>query len=240
MEAEVFRRADLGIAGNQDAAAIVREKGFRGILEVIPQFGIDPELFSPNGDDHSRADQDPFTIGFAGRLIQAKGLGVLMQAASGLADRNWSLRIVGSGPERAAFEQLSRTLKIEERVQFIGHVSSTAMPSVMRGFDVLAGPSLTTARWKEQFGRMLVEAMACGVPVIGSDSGEIPQVIADAGIVVPEADVEALRDALSRLQTDGALRRKFGRLGRERALAQFTQHAVAERTITAYQRAMCS
>ena len=70
----------------------------------------------------------------------------------------------------------------------------------MRRFDVLVGPSLTTPRWKEQFGRMLVEAMACGVPVIGSDSGEIPHVIGDAGIVVPEGDRVALCAAIARLR----------------------------------------
>jgi len=155
----------------------------------------------------------------------------------GLTDE-WRLRIIGSGPDRGIFEHQARAQKIQDRVEFVGQVGSTKMPAVMRGFDVLAGPSLTTPRWKEQFGRMLVEAMACGVPVIGSDSGEIPQVIGTAGIVVREGDVEALRNALSCLQSDPSLRSRLGRLGRDRAITRFTQHAVAVRTAEAYQRVL--
>jgi glycosyltransferase involved in cell wall biosynthesis len=110
------------------------------------------------------------------------------------------------------------------------------MPDVMRTFDVLVGPSLTTARWKEQFGRMLVEAMACGVPVIGSDSGEIPRVIDACGLVVPEGDAAALRLALEQLQGDRTLRGRLGRAGRQRVLEHFTQEAVAVRTVDAYRR----
>ncbi len=194
--------------------------------------------FCPAEHDGARGGGEPFTIGFVGRLIRAKGLGVLMEAASGLASQSWRLRIVGSGPDRDAFLQQARALQIEDRVEFVGQVGSTEMPAVMRGFDALAGPSLTTARWKEQFGRMLVEAMACGVPVIGSDSGEIPQVIGNAGIVVREGDVAALREALRYLQMDPARRRELSRLGRERALSLFTQQAVAERTMVAYRRVL--
>src|SRR6185437_16445838 len=127
-------------------------------------------------------------------------------------------------------------LGVAKRVHFLGQIPSTAMPEVLRGFDVLAGPSLTTPRWKEQFGRMLVEAMACGVPVIGSDSGEIPRVIGDSGLIVPENDVQALREALKRLYHDSALRAHLGIAGRQRVLECFTQAAIAERTVEAYRR----
>ena len=237
MERDVFMRADLGIVGNDDAGAIIREKGFSGVVEVVPQFGVDPELFCPDDGSQPSSGREIFTIGFVGRLIQAKGIGVLLEAAAQLASRDWRIRVVGSGPDRAQFEQQATSLGIANRVEFVGHIGSTAIPR-HRSFDVLAGPSLTTARWKEQFGRMLVEAMSCGVPVIGSDSGEIPQVIGSAGIVVREGNVEALRDALMRLHDDPALRRELGRLGRNRAMAQFTQHAVAERTLAAYKRVM--
>ena len=70
---------------------------------------------------------------------------------------------------------------------------STEVPAVLRALDVLVLPSLTTPSWKEQFGRVLQEAMACAIPVVGSDSGEIPHVIGDAGLVTPEGDAAALR-----------------------------------------------
>jgi glycosyltransferase involved in cell wall biosynthesis len=112
------------------------------------------------------------------------------------------------------------------------------MPDVLRGLDVLAGPSLTTPRWKEQFGRMLVEAMACEVPVIGSDSGEIPRVIGDSGLIVPEGDVIALREAIRRLYHDRTLRARLAKAGRQRVLERFTQTAIAEQTAEAYRRVL--
>jgi glycosyltransferase involved in cell wall biosynthesis len=126
------------------------------------------------------------------------------------------------------------------RVVFTGPQPSTAMPRIMRGLDVLVGPSLTTARWKEQFGRMLVEAMACGVAVIGSDSGEIPNVIGEAGLVVSEGDAGALRAALSRLRDDPGERRRLGALGRARVLELFTQGAIARRTFYVYQQMLAA
>jgi glycosyltransferase involved in cell wall biosynthesis len=102
------------------------------------------------------------------------------------------------------------------------------------------GPSLTTPRWKEQFGRMLVEAMACGVPVIGSDSGEIPNVIGDAGLVVPEGDSVALRTAIARLRDDATERQRLAERGRARVLVLFTQEAVARRTHAVYQEMLAA
>jgi glycosyltransferase involved in cell wall biosynthesis len=94
-------------------------------------------------------------------------------------------------------------------------------------------PSLTRRNWKEQFGRVLVEAMACGVPVIGSDSGAIPEVIGEAGLIVPEGDIQALADALRAIMWDVGVQRKLGKMGRERVLERFTQKEIAARTVEA-------
>jgi glycosyltransferase involved in cell wall biosynthesis len=234
MEAQVFEGSCLALTGNEAARDIICSKGFRGPVEVIPQFGVDPELFSPanlaHGAEHAAR---PFTMGFVGRLISAKGIHVLLEAVGGM-EQPWRLRIVGSGPERDAVEARARALKIADFVEFVGQVESTQMPGVMRTLDVLVGPSLTTPRWKEQFGRMLVEAMACEVPVVGSDSGEIPRVIGDAGLVVPEGDATALREAIERLRRDTALREQLGKAGRRRVLGLFTQAAIARATVDAY------
>ncbi|MGH2346267.1 MAG: glycosyltransferase, partial [Chloroflexota bacterium] len=234
MERAVLRGAALCLAGSADAAEIVRGKGFGGPIEVIPQFGTDPALFQP-GPRPTDNSERPFTVGFVGRLIPAKGLTLLIEALAGLR-ADWKLAVVGSGPERDTAGEQARRLGVETRVTFLGQVPSTTMPEVLRGFDALAGPSLTTPRWKEQFGRMLVEAMACGVPVIGSDSGEIPRVIGDSGLVVPEGDVTALREALRQVHEDTALRERLARAGRQRVLDLFTQQAIAARTVDAYRR----
>src|SRR5919202_5168937 len=261
MERYTFAHAAHAIAGNAAAADIIRAKGYRGPLAVIPQFGVDPDLFAPHArglpapprgrsprgahaqeaaPPHGTASRNPtFVIGFVGRLVAAKGLGVLLEALAGL-DGAWELRVVGTGEARAEAEALAQRLGIAQRVVFLGQQPSTAMPAIMRRFDVLVGPSPTTPRWKEQFGRMLVEAMACGVSVIGSDSGEIPNVIGDAGIVVPEGDSAALRTAIARLRDDTTARRDLAERGRARVLALFTQEAVARRTHAVYQEMLAA
>ena len=95
-------------------------------------------------------------------------------------------------------------------------------------------PSRSRPNWVEQFGRVLVEAMACGVAVVGSDCGEIPHVIGEAGLIFAEGDVEALRGHLARLQSDAALRAELARRGRQRVLERFTQARVAEETVALY------
>ena len=82
--------------------------------------------------------------------------------------------------------------------------------------DLLLAPSLTTRRWKEQFGRMVIEAFACGVPVISSDSGELPYVIEEAGWIVPEGDSAAMARTISSALDDGARRAEIARMGLER------------------------
>jgi glycosyltransferase involved in cell wall biosynthesis len=168
-----------------------------------------------------------------GRLIADKGLAVLIEAVAPLTG-DWQLVVIGSGPERESCQALATRLGCGQRVHFRGQIPSTAMPAAMKDMDVLAGPSLTGKTWKEQFGRMFVEAMACEVPVVGSDSGEIPHVIGDAGIIVPEGNVAALRAAILRLQGDANLRDELGTRGRQRVLAHYTQAAVAEATAGAY------
>ncbi len=226
-----FRTVDAAIAGNREAVSVLRRKGFRGPVAVIPQFGVDAEQFRPR----PRPARREFVIGYAGRLVPEKGLTVLLEAVAGLAGP-WRLQLVGGGPLRAALVAQARRLGIADRVAFQPQAPSTRMPEIVAGWDVLALPSLTRPNWKEQFGRILVEAMACEVPCVGSDSGEIPHVLGDAGLVVPEGDAAALREALARLQADPLLRATLGARGRARVLARFTHERIAEQTYAVYRR----
>ena len=117
---------------------------------------------------------------------------------------------------------------------FIGQLPSGELPAEYRKIDALVLPSLTRPNWKEQFGRVLVEAMASGVPVIGSDSGAIPGVIGDAGRIVPEGDVVALAGALRDLRDQPALRDDLIKKGRARFLAHFTHESIAAATVEVY------
>ncbi|MBL8130688.1 MAG: glycosyltransferase family 4 protein [Anaerolineae bacterium] len=230
-EGWVLREVRQAIAGTESAAHVLREKGYTGDVAVIPQFGIDPDLFRPAGARPER----PFTVGCAARLVPEKGVDLLLRAVARMDDAT-AVRIIGGGPERRALEALADSLGLGARVTFVEQVASMAMPGQYHRFDVLAVPSRTTPTWKEQFGpRASVEAMASGVPVVGSDSGAIPGVVGEGGLIVPEGDVEALAGALCRLRDDAALRAEIGRRGRERALADFTHAQVARATVAVYQ-----
>ena len=224
-----LKHIDYAIMGTQSAADVWRQKGYTGPLAVIPQFGVDPDQFAPPAPP---AGPHPFTVGYAGRLTPEKGVDHLVEALAQL-EGDWRLRIIGDGAQKAALQALADRLGVAERVTF-GSLPSTEMPGFYQGLDVLALPSLTRPNWKEQFGRVITEAMACGVPVIGSDSGAIPGVIGDGGLTFPEGDVFALAERLRTLMYDAALRQTLGARGRARVLDHFTQAQVAAQTVAAY------
>jgi glycosyltransferase involved in cell wall biosynthesis len=147
-------------------------------------------------------------VGYAGRLHPLKGIDVLLDAMARLP-ADFRLTVVGAGPEEGALRNQCTSLGLDDRVEWRQPVLRSRMPEVLSGMDVLVLPSRTGHYWKEQFGRVLVEAMACGVPVIGSDSGAIPAVIGEAGLVVPEGDIQGFRDALVRLRIDPGLRQQL-------------------------------
>lgn len=236
-----FRRASHAIAGNPTAVNVLRAKGYRGPVTVIPQFGVDPGIFSPHPDSshqHSPGEDyshSPFAIGYAGRLVSEKGVDVLLAACARLPPTlDWTLRLLGDGPEREHLAGSARELGIEPRVSFLGRVPSAQTPQFYRTLDVLVVPSLSRPNWVEQFGRVLTEAMACGVPVAGSASGEIPWVIGDAGLIFPEGDAGALASILTELAGDPARRAALAAAGRDRVLTHFTQAQVAAETAAVY------
>jgi len=232
-ERYAYRRAAYAIAGNQDALQVLRAKGYAGPVRVIPQFGVDPSLYAT-----AQAPSDgPFTIGYIGRLVPEKGITDLLRAASRLPG-DWRVRLLGDGPDRKSLASLAQSLAISERVTFDDQLPSPDVPDYLSRLHALVLPSRTRPNWKEQFGRVLIEAMVSGVPVIGSDSGEIPNVIGDAGLVFSEGNVEALRRHLQALMSDTALWADLGRRGLERVMARFTQAQIAAETVRVYEKVM--
>ena len=232
-ESWVYRKVDHALAGTDDAADVLRAKGYIGPVSTIPQFGTDGALFQPASERPDR----PFTVGYIGRIVLAKGVDLLLRALAAL-DGDWRLRLVGGGPALGEMRTLAGALGIADRVDVVGQLPSTALPTQYHEIDVLVLPSLTQGNWKEQFGRVLVEAMASGVPVIGSDSGAIPGVIGDAGLIVPEGDVAALTRAIRDIKKRTALRSDLAGRGRERFLSRFTNDSIARETVAVYRRLM--
>jgi len=238
-ERTVYRACSVAIAGNAEAREVLVRKGYKGEIVVLPQFGVDPNIFRPqtgmDGEESAkrRGKEDAFHIGYDGGLLPEKGLDLLLRACAGL-EGSWRLTLVGSGEELEALRKLASESGAADRVTLGVRLPSGEMPAFYRALDLLVLPSRTRPNWKEQFGRVLIEAMASGVPVIGSSSGEIPNVIGDAGVVFPEGDIESLRSQLQRLMQDRAARNSLAEAGRQRVLAHYTMEEIARRTVAAY------
>ena len=230
MENQVLKGVDYAIMGNREAVEVWRAKGYSGPCRVIPQFGVDPQLFQPV----KREDGRSFIIGSANRrLVAEKGVDLLLKAAAQLPGV-WRVNIAGEGPERPYLANLARELGIQDRVQFDGPIGSEQMSAYLQQLDCLVLSSRTRPNWKEQFGRVLVEAMACGLPVIGSDSGEISHVIGDAGLIFPEDNQDVLQSQLLSLMQSPDLRQSLAQKGRQRVLANYTQQQIAAQTVAVY------
>jgi glycosyltransferase involved in cell wall biosynthesis len=235
----VYRHAAGAIAGTTQAAEVLRYGGYARTIAVIPQLGVDPSRFAPNDEARARvrasigATADDFVIGFGGRLVQEKGVHLLLEAAARL--RSARVLFIGDGPERMPLTLSAGESRIAGHVHFAGAVLSNDMPDWLVACDVVTLPSITTEAWVEQFGRILIEAMACGVPVVGSSSGEIANVIGEeGGLVVPEGNSDALARALLQFSGSKEMRAAFGESARNRVLAKYTHARVAAETVDYY------
>ncbi|MGA2009367.1 MAG: glycosyltransferase [Solirubrobacteraceae bacterium] len=217
--ARFFARGSLRGAGLVAARSPRAAELVTGVpTAVVPHPVTESEPAPP------RPASAPFVAGYAGRLVAEKGILDLLAAVEALPEVR--LLVVGDGPLRdRVTEAAARTGRVELRAD----VRHDDMPGAYAAMDVLVLPSHTTPTWAEQFGRVLVEALWSGVPVIGSDSGEIPWVISatEGGLVFPEGDVGALTVRLETMRRDPELRRRRAAAGRARVVETFSMTAVA-------------
>ena len=228
LERYVLDRAD-GIVGSEAAGDVLRRKGHTREIAVIPQFGVDPEQFAPRPRPQ---DPDRLVVGYAGRLVAAKGVDVLIRAVGSIGG-DVTLRLAGTGAAEPDLRGMSSAMP---GVVFEGALPSADMPDFYNGLDVFVLPTVGRRGWTEQFGRAAVEAMACGVPTVVSSTGELPQVVGQAGVVTPPADSHALADVLNGLRDDPARRKQLAKAGRAHVLGQYTTQAVADATTDFYRR----
>ncbi|QBD79033.1 glycosyltransferase family 4 protein [Ktedonosporobacter rubrisoli] len=228
-----YHHAAFALAGNRDAVEILKRKGYNGRVQVIPQFGFDTEIYKRSAPRQPRQAGDPFTIGFLGRLKEEKGLPLIIDALSTLPDFCRAV-FIGNGPMKSALEEQAARLGIAERVSFKPSVPTSQVPREIEQWDVHVLPSIRQPNWIEQFGRTLAEAMACETPVIGSNLGEIPYVIGDAGLVFQEGDVQDLSACIRKLLDNPALYADLASRGRQRVLDNYTQEQIARQTYDVY------
>ncbi|MEM9544095.1 MAG: hormogonium polysaccharide biosynthesis glycosyltransferase HpsO [Cyanobacteria bacterium P01_E01_bin.42] len=235
------------VAGNQDGADILKEHGYHGKVKVMPQLGVDEKLFSPQFEpdltEKIGIGNDEFIIGFVGRFVEEKGILTLIEAISKLPDSDWKLLLLGRGELKEEIQKRAGEAGILERLILVESVPHDEVSRYINLMNVLVLPSETTYKfktltavgWKEQFGHVLIEAMACKVAAIGSDSGEIPNVLRDAGLVFPEGNAEQLCMSLQQLMENQELRAFLARQGYEKAMRQYTNKALAKELFAFYQ-----
>jgi glycosyltransferase involved in cell wall biosynthesis len=214
-----------GVAAvNELAAKLIGRKNPSLPLRVIPQVGVAVPLRG------SRAERSGLTIGFFGRLLPEKGLDLVFRACVKLLGR-WNIIVVGTGPAQEELEGLAERLGIAGRVTWLGALPRHRVDEVWPLLDCVALPSRTAPRWVEAMPRAAIEAMANGVPVVASTAGAFPETVDKAGVIVPEEDVEAIAQALQRLHDTPAERELLAVEGRRRVMAEYTDAAVAEKTL---------
>ncbi|MFQ3618942.1 MAG: glycosyltransferase [Cyanobacteriota bacterium] len=237
-----LHHTDGAIAGNRDAAAILRQRGYGGPIIVLPQLGVNERQFCPRPQPELAAElgiaPDAFVVGYVGRFVPEKGLRTLAEALAGLPELPWRWLLVGRGPLQAELSEQMQKAGLGDRLRWVEAVPHADIPRYLNVMNALVLPSETTPQWKEQFGHVLIEAMACRVPVIGSDSGEIPHVIGDGGLIFPEGQVLALRDRLRSLMQRPALAAELAARGHQRAIAHFTNRVLAEKQLEFYAQLM--
>lgn len=237
LEQRAFRRVAAAYACSETVCEVLRAKGFDKAAPIVP-FGVNTEAFRPRALRSEESNQ-PLTIGYIGRMLPGKGLNLLAAALAKIIDIPWQLLVVGDGSEREGFERELSASGLLDRSEFTGAINFANVPEYFHKLDMMVIPTETTKRIREQFGRVIVEAMASRVPVIGSTCGAIPEVIGDAGLIFPEGDAAALAAALRQLLLDPALRERLAVAGLTR-VEEYSWERVAEKTYALYQQVLRS
>lgn len=227
----VWGRTAAGVCVTANIAQTLKLRGYQGQTFVIPH-AVDLSSYDRQRKDPALSAALGLrsrVVAYLGRLVEEKGLKVLLEAYRRLPMRqSTSLLCIGTGP-------LSEQCCAEPGTVVVERLPHSEVPKYLTLADLVVLPSLTTPAWKEQFGRAAIEAMACGLPVVGSSSGEIPNVIADTsgGVVVAEGDAESLKNAVTWLLEDSQARRLFGAHGRAHVEVKYATRIVAKELATA-------
>ncbi len=228
-----LRRASAWTAFGETVANNLKDRpGYRDRPWRTISVGVDLDVFQPDPTAKQRvlaglgwSEPGSPIVGYLGRFVPQKGLSLLMRALDRLEPSTWRALWVGGGPMEAELREWAS--RHGDRVRIATGVAHDAVPAHLNAMDMLAAPSQTTPAWREQFGRMLVEAMGVGVPLVASDSGEIPYVVADAGLVLPETDETAWTQGLQRLLASAEQRSELRERGFARAREHFAWPVVA-------------
>ena len=235
LKERVAKTADAFVVHTERSRRMLDMEGVPSERVALVPPGVDTTVFTPGEGQRNDLglDDDEFVILFVGWLLPRKGIDFLVLALRELlADAEVRVRrprlvMVGSGPGRDRVERLVERVGVADASRFAGMVPYDRMPAMYRSADAFVLPSVAMPEWQEQFGMALIEAMACGTPVVASQSGAIPEIVGDAGVLAQPNDFVALYEALRRLILEPGERAALGAAARERVLERFALDASA-------------
>jgi len=228
-----LKAASTILAPSQILVEQTRATGYTGPIKFISN-GVDVEKFCPGASDVRAKLKIPdhaFVIIMAGRLHAVKGVVYLAEAISTINHPDLHVIVVGEGGERIEFETIIQSSPCAGRVHMLGFIPNNDMPEIYRAADVAILPSLMEATSITG-----LEAMACGLAVIGTNVGGLPVIINDDvnGLLVEPKSAEALAKAIQHLLSDRILARDMGQAGRKRTLNEFSWSKIAQHVINSY------
>ena len=227
------------IANNLKVRNVYRDKPW---IEI--PLGVDTSAFHP--DEVSKRielknvewpESAVPVIGYVGRFVEEKGLRHLMKVLDQIEapGKRWKALFVGGGPLESELREWASGYS-DSVVKILTGVEHGRVPKLLNGIDICAVPSQTRPHWQEQLGRILIEAMASGVPVLASHSGEIPHVVGQAGVVISEDDIEQWVKSLNRLLDQPLYRSELAGLGLQRVVENYAWPIVARRFLTFFEQ----
>ncbi len=228
-----LENSDCAIAGNEDGKKILLKLGFNRKIYVMPQYGInfsdfksEKKLLPEDGED--------FKIAYMGRIVPEKGIEILLKSIEGLDKIKLMIAGVGEKDYEEKIKNIIKQKNLDKKIEWKGHIPSKDIPEFLNKMHILILPSVARPDWKEQFGRVLIEAFASKVAVIGSSSGEIPNVIGDAGLIFKEGDSDDLKEKIKLLLNDKNLYLQNIEKGLKRISENYTNDKIAEKVFSIY------
>ena len=237
IERYVFRHCGGVFARNVEAHRILEARGLdRSRIQLLGH-GVSLEEFAEARRRQGHDQVDAGAVLYVGALTHQKGVDTLLRAFAATAHCT-RLTIVGDGPLRAQLQQLADDLGVRPRVHFVGRVDQARLADQYASHGCLVLPSRTTPKLVEQFGRVLLEAMAAGCPVVASDSGNIPRVVGDAGIIFPEDDTLSLARHLDALAVSPQKRAHLRECALARVRSEYEWSVQVDRQLAFYEAAL--
>ena len=212
---------------SSDGIRVMKGLGHTHVSQI--PLGYDPSLFFPNEklrkETRRRLGLTETTVSYIGRLTYQKGVHILIEGLAQIKDLPWQLLLdrfnTYQNPYGERLQKLIAEKELTSRVVYFD-AKHEEIPAFMNAADIVVAPSISMPNWKEQYGRVVPEAMACGKLVIASDCGALPELVGDAGLIFPEGNSEKLAEILRKAMMSQEMRQKIGTLAEQRATSRFS------------------